>query len=175
MPQNPPLTLDPEIREYFLKFFTNCINHSYANSTLIRILLKAQNLTINDILIPSAPTEFVTPTPITQEEQNLKTELDKVINNPTPRINPTPSKLDIDDLEFCFNNLTHLTPSRQKFITDNFRSRKDNAVTDYDGKQITPPMRRYLTICVNIIKKDLENKRIYHGRTPPNHVPSRPE
>ena len=163
-------TLDPDVREILIKYFTKVINHTYDEAKQIRLLLKLQNLTIEDILIPSPPSSLPSGTiPIKQESLSLNEEiflkdhLNNMVNSKTTqplKINPIPSKLDIDDLEFCFKNLNYLIPTQKQFITDNFRSRTDNAVTDFNGNPITFKMRQNLNRCVSKIKKAQEKEKI---------------
>lgn len=49
-PDYKPIFSDPEIREMVVDFFNHCLSHSYAQTKLIRVILKSQNLTIEDII-----------------------------------------------------------------------------------------------------------------------------
>ena len=166
-------TLDPDVREIIIDYFTKVINHTYDEAKKIRLLLKLQNLTIEDIIIPSPPEPCQQVTSSNQEIQTLQESLKQVdqekkiedglnrLVNQTSnlKINPIPSKIDIDDLEFCYLHLNYLIPTQKQFITDNFRSRTDNAVTDFNGNPITFKMRQNLNRCVSKIKKAQEKEK----------------
>lgn len=156
MPNNTQM-IDPEVREILVKYFTKVLNYTYDDSKQIRLLLKLQNLTIEDIIISNP-----LPTSIKQEDETeinlLSHRLGEIINPSPKKIKSTPEMEDLNNLEFCYSNLELLTRNQQAFILDNYKSRDDNAVTSFKPGILSPlssNMRQFLSVCTNRINKKI--------------------